>query len=258
MLIDSHAHLDLPEFDGDRDLVVQRAVEKGVKYILNVGVNLESSRKATELADKYDIIFASVGVHPHDAKAIEDGTYTALKSLAKKRKVLAFGEIGLDFFRDLSAREVQVKRFREQINLAGELKLPLIIHDRDAHKEIVNILREEGAKNLGGVIHCFSGDYAMAKSCLDMGFSISIPGTVTFPKALQLQEIVKKLPLSSILIETDCPFLAPVPHRGKKNEPSFVRYVAEKIAFMKNTSFENVAKATSLNFKRLFAPFLLP
>ena len=258
MLVDSHAHLDLPEFDNDRSEVIKRAKESGIDCILTIGINSESCSKAIELADSYDFIYASIGIHPHDAKDVNENTYTVLKSLANNKKVLAFGEIGLDFCRNLSPKGIQIKRFREQINLANELKLPVIIHNRDAHKETLEILKEEGAKNLGGIIHCFSGNYSMAKSCIDMGFYISIPGTITFPKAVELQEIVKKLPLSKIMIETDCPFLTPVPYRGKRNEPSFVRYVAEKIASLKDTSLEEVAEITSQNFRSLFASSLIP
>lgn len=258
MLVDSHAHLDLPEFDNDQNEVIKRAKKSGIDYILTIGINSESCSKAIKLADSYDFIYASIGIHPHDAKDVNENTYTVLKLLANNKKVLAFGEIGLDFHRNLSPRDIQIKIFREQINLANELKLPVIIHNRDAHKETLEILREEGAKNLGGIIHCFSGDYSMASSCIDMGFYISIPGTVTFPKALELQEIVKKLPISKILIETDCPFLTPVPYRGKRNEPSFIRYVAEKIASLKGISFEEVAEITSQNFRSLFASSLIP
>lgn len=252
MLVDSHAHLDLPEFNDDRSEVVKRAKDNEICYILTVGINLESCSKAIELANSHDFIFASIGIHPHDSKEIDEDTYSSLRSMGSKRNVIAYGEIGLDFYRNLSPREVQIKRFREQINLADELGLPLIIHDRDAHKETLEILKEERAGNLGGIIHCFSGDYFMAKSCMDMGFYISIPGTITFPKALELQETAKKLPLSKMLIETDCPFLAPVPRRGKRNEPAFVKYVAEKIASLKRISFEEVAEITSRNFRDLF------
>ncbi|MEW6616258.1 MAG: TatD family hydrolase [Thermodesulfobacteriota bacterium] len=258
MLVDSHAHLDLPEFDNDRSEVIKRAKESGIDYILTIGINSESCSEAIELADSYDFIYASIGIHPHDAKDINENTYTVLKSLANNKKVVAFGEIGLDLYRNLSPKGIQIKRFREQINLANELKLPVIIHNRNAHKETLEILKEEGARNLGGIIHCFSGDYSMAKSCIDMGFYISIPGTITFPKAVELREIVKKLSLSKILIETDCPFLTPVPYRGKRNEPSFVRYVAEMIASLKDTSFEEVAEITSQNFRTLFASSLIP
>ena len=252
MLVDSHAHLDLPEFNDDRSEVVERAKDNEICYILTVGINLESCSQAIELASSHDFIFASIGIHPHDSKEIDEDTYSSLRSMGSNRNVIAYGEIGLDFYRNLSPREVQIRRFREQINLADELGLPLIIHDRDAHRETLEILKEERAGNLGGIIHCFSGDYSMAKSCMDMGFYISIPGTITFPKALELQETVKKLPLSKMLIETDCPFLAPVPRRGKRNEPAFVKYVAEKIASLKRISFEEVAEITSRNFKDLF------
>ncbi|MDY7030496.1 MAG: TatD family hydrolase [Thermodesulfobacteriota bacterium] len=252
MLVDSHAHLDLPEFNDDRSEVVERAKDNEICYILTVGINLESCNQAIELASSHDFIFTSIGIHPHDSKEIDEDTYSSLRSMGSNKNVIAYGEIGLDFYRNLSPRDIQIRRFREQINLADELGLPLIIHDRDAHRETLQILKEERAGNLGGIIHCFSGDYSMAKSCMDMGFYISIPGTITFPKTLELQETVKKLPLSKMLIETDCPFLAPVPRRGKRNEPAFVKYVAEKIASLKRISFEEVAEITSQNFKNLF------
>jgi len=252
MLVDSHAHLDLPEFNDDREGVIKRAKENGVGCILTVGINLESCRDAIKLADSYDFVYASIGIHPHDSKDIKKGTYAVLRSLASNKKILAYGEIGLDFYRNLTPRDIQIKRFREQINLACELNLPIIIHCRDAHKETLGILREEKTDNLGGIIHCFSGDYSFAKNCIDMGFHISIPGTVTFPRAVELHDVVKRLPLSNMLIETDCPFLTPVPYRGKRNEPMFVTYVAERIATLKGVQPEYVAEITSQNFRTLF------
>jgi TatD DNase family protein len=166
--------------------------------------------------------------------------------------VKAYGEIGLDFFRNLSPREVQLQRFREQIGLARELKLPIVIHDRDAHEETMEILKSEKAQENGGVIHCFSGDYDMAKKCLDLGFAISVPGSITFKNAVEFQDIIKRLPLESILVETDAPYLTPVPFRGKRNEPSYVRFTAQKIAEIKKVSFEKVAEVTTENAMRVF------
>ena len=251
MLIDSHAHLEMDEFDADREAVMQRAREQGVSRIVTVGLNLADSRKAVALSEQYDEVYASVGVHPHDVSGIDETTYDLLKDLSGCGKVVAYGEIGLDFFRNLSPRDVQIRRFGEQLELAGELGLPVIIHDREAHRETIEIL--DGFRNdRGGVIHCFSGDYDMAVRCLDMGFYISIPGTVTFKKSEMLRDIVRKLPLDRLLVETDCPFLSPDPKRGKRNEPAFVAYTARQIAAVKGTSFEDVAESTSLNASALF------
>lgn len=251
MLIDSHAHLEMPEYNKDRDDVIRRARDKGIGYIVTVGIDVDSCRKALELADAYDTVYAILGVHPHNVKHIDGKTYVQLKEFVLHEKVCAVGEIGLDFYRNLSPPDVQLKRFRELIGLAREVKLPVVVHDRDAHRETLSILREEKAFEVGGVIHCFSGDYAMASKCFDMGFYISIPGTVTFRKAHTLQEAVKRSPLDRMLIETDAPFLAPVPFRGKRNEPSYVRYVAEALAHLKGVDFEDVARVTSSNTQSL-------
>jgi len=252
MLIDSHAHLDMPEFDKDRDEVIQRARDNGIDYILAVGIDIESCRQAVALAEEFEQIYATVGIHPHNAKDVDETSYELLKTFARHDNVCALGEMGLDFFRNHSPRDTQLKRFRELIALARELELPVVVHDRDAHQETLAILKEEKAFEVGGVIHCFSGDYEMAVKCVDMGFYISIPGTVTFKKATLLREVVHKLPLERILVETDAPFLAPVPFRGKRNEPSYVQYVAEKIATIKGIDFEEVAEVTSQNTKTLF------
>jgi TatD DNase family protein len=252
MLIDTHAHLDMPEFDRDRNEVVKRAQEGGIEYIVTVGIDLDSCRSALKLAEQFDSVYAIVGIHPHNAKDVDAKSYDILREYARHAKVRALGEMGLDFFRNHSPREVQLRRFREQVALAREVKLPVVIHDRDAHRETLDILKEEKAAEVGGVIHCFSGDYAMASACMDMGFYISIPGTVTFNKAQTLQEVVRRIPLERILIETDCPFLAPVPFRGKRNEPAYVQYVARAIADIKKLSFETVAEVTSENTRLLF------
>jgi len=252
MLIDSHAHLEMPEFDQDRDEVIQRAKKQGIGYIITIGIQIPEAEKAIALAETYDWIYAAIGIHPHYAQEIDENTYSKLEHLAAHSKVKAFGEIGLDFYRNLSRQDVQVRRFRELIQIGKKLRLPLIIHDRNAHQEILTILREENGFDWGGVIHCFSGDYEMAKKCLDQGFYISIPGTITFKNATSLQEVVKKIPLERIIVETDAPFLAPLPFRGKRNEPSYVKYTAEKVGELKNKSFEEVAHQTSENTKHLF------
>ena len=193
-----------------------------------------------------------LGVHPHNAKEIDDQTYPTLRGLCRNGKVRAYGEIGLDFFRNLSPRDIQLKRFREQIGLAKELDLPIVIHDREAHRETLEILKSEKAEESGGIIHCFSGDYEMAKACLDMGFYISIPGSITFKNAEGSREIVERIPLESLLVETDAPFLTPEPFRGKRNEPSYVRYTAQKVAEIKKVSFEKVAEITTQNALRVY------
>ena len=251
MLIDSHAHLEMPEFKRDLEEVIQRAKESGVDYLFTVGTEEKDWKRALEIAS-HPMIYAILGVHPHNTKEIDDRTYPILSELCQNPKVVAYGEIGLDFFRNLSPREVQVKRFREQIAFAKELHLPVVVHDRDAHQETLDILKSERAEVQGGIIHCFSGDDRMAKECIDLGFYISIPGTVTFKNAGAFQEMIRKLPLDSLLVETDAPFLAPVPFRGKRNEPSLVRYTVQKIADLKRIPFENVAEATSANALRVF------
>ncbi|MBW2560469.1 MAG: TatD family hydrolase [Deltaproteobacteria bacterium] len=251
MLVDSHAHLEMDEFDGDREAVIQRAQEGGVDCIVTVGLNLEDSRKAVALAEKYDMIYASVGVHPHDVESIDETTYDLLRELSGSDKVVAYGEIGLDFFRNLLPRGLQIRRFGEQLELAAQLALPVIIHDREAHKETVEML--QGQRNdRRGVIHCFSGDYDMAARCLDMGFYISIPGTITYKKSDLLREVVRKIPLDRLLVETDCPFLSPEPKRGKRNEPAYVAYTARRIAQIKALPFEEVERVTSGNARDVF------
>ena len=252
MLIDSHAHLEMAEFKNDLEEVIQRAKESGIEHIFTVGTEKKDWERAIEIADSHPGIYAILGVHPHNAKEIDAGTYPTLRELCRNEKVRAYGEIGLDFFRNHSPREVQIKGFREQIALARDLQLPIVVHDRDAHRETVDILKSEGADQWGGIIHCFSGDYRMAKECLDMGFYISIPGTITFNNASEFREIVKKIPLESLLVETDAPFLTPVPYRGKRNEPGFVRYTAEKIAELKKITLEKVAEITTENALRVF------
>jgi TatD DNase family protein len=252
MLIDSHAHLEMPEFKKDLEEVIQRAKDSGVEYIFTVGTEKRDWERAVGIARAHPNVYAILGVHPHNAREIDDQTYPVLRKLCQDQNVKAYGEIGLDFFRNLSPREIQLRRFQEQIGLAKELGLPIVVHDREAHRETVEILTSEKAETNGGIIHCFSGDYEMAKQCLGLGFYISVPGSITFRNADGFQEVVRKLPLESILIETDAPYLAPVPFRGKRNEPSYVRYTAQKIAEIKKVSFEKVAEVTTDNALRVF------
>lgn len=247
---DSHAHLEMREFDRDRDEVIRRAVSAGVKRIVTVGTTLADCEKAVAIATANPSVYAAIGIHPHEVKSIRKETFDRLKEIAGGKKIVAYGEIGLDFFRNISPRDVQVTRFGEQLELAKELGLPIIIHDRDAHSETVSMLKQSGIRR--GIIHCFSGDYAMARECLDMGFYISVPGTITFPKSEHLREVVSKVPLDRLLVETDCPYLTPVPHRGHRNEPAYVAHTARKVAEVKKASFEETARVTSDNAAKVF------
>lgn len=252
-LIDSHAHIYGEEFTEDFAAMMQRASAAGVERIMVIGADLASSIKAVALAEKYPNLYAAVGIHPHDAAAVTEGCYENIIKLAKNSgKVVAIGEIGLDFYRDRSPRDVQEAVFRRFIRIARELLLPVIIHDREAHDRIVTILREEKAAEAGGVLHCFSGDLAMARECIDMGFYISIPGTVTYANNKTLHEVVKGVKTEHLLVETDCPYLSPVPHRGKRNEPANVRLAAEKVAELKGLTLTDVARITTVNCERLF------
>jgi TatD DNase family protein len=252
-LIDSHAHLEMSDYDADRDTVIMRARDQGIENIITIGIGRKECEQALELARSYPFIYAALGLHPHNAKKGAARLYDFIREAAGTEKVVALGEMGLDFFKNWSPRQDQLRCFHEQLALARELKLPVIIHDRDAHDETVAILKEEQAHEVGGVIHCFSGDYRMAVQCMDMGFYISIPGTVTFKNASALHGVVQKLPLERLLIETDAPFLTPHPFRGKRNESAYVRYVAEKIAEIKDLPLEEVARVTTLNAKTLFS-----
>jgi TatD DNase family protein len=250
MLIDSHAHLEMKEFDHDREKVVERARQAGVDFVITVGTNLALSRKAVELAERHENIYATVGIHPHDVVNTDNKTFDTLLELAHRKKVVAYGEIGLDFFRNISPQEKQLDLFGRQLELAKELQLPVIIHDRDAHEQTLRIVSASGVRR--GVFHCFSGDYNMAKQCIDLGFYISVPGVVTYDKAKTIQDVARRVPLSSLLLETDAPYLAPIPHRGKRNEPSFIIHTAKKVAELKGLSLEEVAQATTQNAKNLF------
>jgi TatD DNase family protein len=251
MLIDSHTHLEMREFESDREDVIRRAQEAGVDYMITVGTNLRDGRKAIAIAGRHKAVYAAVGVHPHDVKGINEKTYDEIRKLASQPKVVAYGEIGLDFFRNRSPQEVQIRCFGEQLELAAELGLPVIIHDRDAHEKTLAMLSGwTGSK--GGVIHCFSGDAAMARKCLDMGFYLSISGPITYPKSDNLLEVVRMVPLDRLLVETDAPYLSPQPHRGHRNEPAYVAYTAKKVSEIKSLPFETIASATSGNARAVF------
>jgi len=246
MLIDSHSHIEMKAFNRDRDEVVRRAQDIGVERIMAVGIDLDDCRRVIATVNTYDMVYGVVGIHPHHAKDITQATYDALREMAKHEKIVAYGEIGLDFFRNLSEREVQIQRFGEQMELAHELRLPVVIHDRDAHAETLQML-ENWNGDVTGIIHCFSGDYTMARKCLDMGFYISVPGTITYKNSGTLRDVVRRVPIQRLLVETDSPFLAPIPKRGQRNEPANVMYTAIKVAEIKAMPVDEVEKVTYRN-----------
>ncbi|MBM7855176.1 TatD DNase family protein [Desulfohalotomaculum tongense] len=251
-LIDSHAHIDDERFDEDREQVIERARQNGLSKIINIGHDLESSRRSVQLAEKYRFIYAAVGVHPHDAKDVPGDYLEQLKEMSRQDKVLSIGEIGLDYYYDLSPREVQKKVFIEQLNLAKELNLPVVIHLRDAYGDFLDIMRVEGLEPITGVMHCYSGSWEVAKECLNMGFYISFAGPVTFKNAQKVREVAARVPLERLLVETDCPYLTPVPHRGKRNEPAYVKYVAEQLAALKGITLEELSQSVCRNAEKLF------
>ena len=258
MLIDTHAHLDDPRFDADREAVLSRAQDAGVEAFLTIGCDLATSQAAVALAERHPMVYAAIGVHPHEAKQIGDTWYEDLRRLAQHPKVRAYGEIGLDYHYNHSSPRLQRARFREQVLMAKELGLPIVVHTREAPEDTVTILKEENAAAVGGVFHCFTGDADLAKQALDLGFYLSFSGVITFQNAGILRDIVKTVPADRLLVETDCPYLTPIPHRGTRNEPAYVKLVAEKISEVRGsaadsrTSFEEVARATSDNARRLF------
>ncbi|ACM21638.1 magnesium-dependent deoxyribonuclease, TatD family, and radical SAM domain iron-sulfur oxidoreductase [Geotalea daltonii FRC-32] len=252
-LIDSHAHIYGPEFKDDFADMLKRAEEAGVSEIIVVGTDVATSRAACELATKYENLYCAVGIHPHDASGVTDKCYEEIRHMANScTKVVAIGEIGLDFYRDRSPRHLQEEVFRRFIRLAREVSLPVIIHDRDAHDRVMAIVMEENAGAVGGVFHCFSGDLQMASRCIDLGFHISIPGTVTYPSNEGLRQVVQGTKIEKMLVETDCPYLTPVPHRGKRNEPAYVSITAARVAEIKGLSVEDVSRITTLNVRNLF------
>jgi TatD DNase family protein len=257
MFIDSHAHIDGPEFDEDRPDVVKRALDAGVAAILNVGTGDPHSgalERAVELSATFPEVLTAIGTHPHDARLYDDAAEKRIKDLiGSNSSIVAWGEIGLDFHYDNSPREVQIEVFRRQLRAARELNLPVIIHTREAEDETIEILTEEwGGSNRPGIMHCFSGSIDLATNAVKLGFLISFSGIVTFKKADGLREVAGAMPLESLLIETDCPFLAPVPHRGKRNEPAFVLEVAKCLADLRSVALEEMAELTTANFKRVF------
>ncbi len=252
-MIDSHCHLDFSHFDEDRDEVLARAVEIGVTAIINPGTDLESSRRAVALAEKYKDVYAAVGVHPHDASTLDGQTLSELRQLAGHPKVVAIGEIGLDYYRDLSPRTQQRAAFEAQLSLAAELGLPVIIHQRESADDVMTALRDWAAGGHPGcVLHAFSGDQAMADEAVSLGFLVGIGGPLTFRNARRLPEIVPNLRLSCLVIETDAPYLAPHPYRGKRNEPAYVALVAERLAELRGLALDELVRQVTSNTLRLF------
>ena len=256
MFIDSHAHIDGPEFDHDREEVVQRAQDIGVFAILNVGTGDPHSgafERAVEFGSRHRNIYTAIGTHPHDASKYDQAAEDKIKILLlSEERMVAWGEIGLDFHYDNSPRDVQIEAFRKQLRAARALDLPVIIHTREAEDETINILREEFG-DARGVFHCFSGSSDLADRALELGFMISFSGIVTFKKADDLRETARRVPLDRLLIETDCPYLAPVPYRGKRNEPAYVVEVCKCLADLKGVSVEEMSLATTRNFCSLFS-----
>lgn len=251
-LIDAHAHLELEPLVSDPEAVVARAAAAGVGAIITVGIDLEDVRVALDIADRIGNVFACTGFHPHNAKDVKDGSLQEMEGLARHPKVVGYGEIGLDFFRNLSQQDTQRGVFRDQLELAKGLEMPVVIHLRDAYGEGLDMLERAAPFPKGGVIHCFSGDGHDAKRSLELGFCISIPGTVTYKKNNQLRDIVKDLPADRILLETDCPFLSPEPLRGRDNEPANIVHTAKKVAEVRGVPVEEIARITTQNATRVF------
>jgi TatD DNase family protein len=253
MLFDTHVHLNADQYNEDLQEVISRAQDEGVTNMVVVGFDRPTILRAMELTERYEFIYACVGWHPVDAIDMTNQDLEWIEELAAHPKVVAIGEMGLDYHWDKSPKEIQQEVFRKQIRLAKKVKLPIVIHNREATADIMKILKEEGAEEVGGIMHCFSGSPIVAKECVKMNFYISLGGPVTFKNAKKPKEVAAEIPLDKLLIETDCPYLAPHPYRGKRNEPSFVKLVAEEIAEIKGLTFEEVAFVTTRNAKKIFA-----
>jgi TatD DNase family protein len=253
MFIDSHAHIDGREFDADRDAVIERAHAAGVSAILNVGTGDPHSgalERAVELGQRHENIYTALGTHPHDARLYDESAEEKIRNLIQSERVIAWGEIGLDFHYDNSPHDVQLEVFKRQLRAARECDLPVVIHTREAESETIEILKSEYDGR--GIFHCFSGSLELAQNALELDFMISFSGIVTFKKAEELREVAKQVPLDRLLIETDCPYLAPIPYRGKRNEPAYVVEVARCLAGIHDISIERMAQQTSDNFRRFF------
>jgi TatD DNase family protein len=245
-LIDSHCHLNDPQFDGDREAAIERAVAAGVEHMMAID--------APEFAEPYPFIYATVGVHPHEASKATEETFARIRDLAPNPKILAIGEIGLDYHYDFSPRDVQHRVFQRQLELAAELRKPIVIHTREAWEDTLTMVRQTSGLPQGGIMHCFTGDAAQALQAVEMGFHIAFGGVLTFPKAEQVREAARITPEDRLLIETDCPYLAPVPFRGKRNEPAFMLETVRRLAEVRGTTIEAIAAVTTRNFLRLCLP----
>ena len=251
-VIDTHCHLDMISSGEDIDAIISRAAASGVSRIITIGIDLESSKKAIEIAEKYDDVFATVGIHPHNVEQLKDSSYDELEKLCDNSKVVAYGEIGLDFVKQYAPQDIQLEHYARQVALAKKKGLPLVIHDREAHDKILQILKREAPFAAAGVMHCFSGDLHLANQVLDLGFLISLPGVVTFNKANTLHEVAQKIPLEKLILETDAPFLAPEPYRGRTNLPEYILYTAKKVADLRGITVGEVASTTTDNAQKLF------
>lgn len=256
MFFDSHAHYDDDRFNEDRHELLSKMLQNKVDYIVNAAADINSSNEGIRLSEEYDFIYAAVGVHPHSVEELDEvnqgkSILDYLEQLTEHTKVVAIGEIGLDYYYEHSPREIQRIWFQRQMELAKKVDLPIIVHSRDASKETFDMIRESGLNK--GVIHCFSGSAEMALEYIKMGFYIGVGGTVTFNNARRSVEVVEQIPLESIVIETDCPYLTPMPHRGKRNDSTYLNHIAQKIADIKNITMEEVAKVTTNNAKNLFS-----
>ncbi len=250
-MIDSHCHLDFKEYRNNIDQIIKNARDAGIHTLINIGADLESSKRSVELAAKYNFIYATVGVHPHDASKYDDRTETELLKLLENKRVVAIGEIGLDYYRDLSPRPVQQRAFRRQLEIAVDRKYPVVIHTRESFHNTVNIVKEFAQSLRGGIFHCFPGTIEDALEVIELGFHISVGGVITYPKA-KMAEVAVKAPLDSILLETDSPYLTPVPFRGKTNQPAYVAYVRDKVAELRGIAPSEVEKVTDRNCRKVY------
>ena len=252
MIFDTHVHYDDPAFDEDRDSLIASLEKSGIGNVVDIGASIDTTRKALELAHKYDFVYAAVGVHPSEVEELTEDSFELLREWSEDGRCVAIGEIGLDYHWPEPGRELQKKWFRRQLDLARQKQLPVVIHSRDAAKDTVDIMKEEHAEEIGGVVHCFSYTKEIAKECLDMGFYIGVGGVVTFKNGKKLREVVEITPIEKILLETDCPYLAPEPYRGKRNSSLYLPYVVEEIAKIKNISPEEVIRITENNAKTMY------
>ncbi|MFP5213325.1 MAG: TatD family hydrolase [Acidobacteriota bacterium] len=252
MLIDTHAHLDFPGLSEDIPGVLDRAAKRGVREVITIGTDLDSSRKAIDISRTFQNVYAAVGVHPHEAFLMDEAALDDLKTLARDERVVAIGEIGLDFHYNHQPPEVQKECLHRQLRAACEVGLPVVFHVREAHEEFLSIVSDYVSSLPGVVLHCFSGDWAVAERALAMGFYLSIPGIVTFPKSAEMQEVARRAPIDRLLVETDSPYLSPIPFRGKPNEPAHVHYTAQKIADLRRCQFDEIAARTTENAHTVF------